>query len=118
MAGSPVRDATVWDILLWGLRQRQRFAVVGTSMLPWLKPGDEILVNRGAYRSSPPAVGDVVVVQSPQQQGLLLVKRVRAARGDGACFVQGDNPDYSTDSREFGWIGPELVVGQVICRFF
>ena len=35
----------------------------------------------------------------------------------GACFVQGDNPSYSRDSRRFGWVETELILGRVTSRF-
>lgn len=114
---SPIRNSTFWDIMLWLLRQRQRFQVVGVSMLPLLKPGDEILVDLWSYRYSTPTVGDVVVVKSPKQPHLNLVKRVVAVSRGGACFVQGDNRSKSTDSLDFGWVESQLMVGRVTSRF-
>jgi type IV secretory pathway protease TraF len=32
-------------------------------------------------------------------------------------FVRGDNPDESTDSRQFGWIDADQILGKVVCRF-
>jgi nickel-type superoxide dismutase maturation protease len=95
-------------------------------MLPLLQPGDEVLVNQRAYRRWPkagrrpsrPSVGDVVVVQSPEQPDLRLIKRVISIHPSGACFVQGDNSSHSTDSRAFGWVEPHLILGCVTSRFF
>lgn len=114
---SSIRDTNVWDIILWLLGRRQRFRVEGLSMLPLLQPGDEVLVNRQAYRHSRPSVGNVVIVQHPQQLNLCLIKRVIAINENGDCFVQGDNSNYSTDSRVFGWVKPELILGLVTCKF-
>lgn len=114
---SSIRDTNVWDIILWLLGRRQRFRVEGLSMLPLLQPGDEVLVNRQAYRHSRPSVGNVVIIQHPQQLHLCLIKRVIAINESGDCFVQGDNANYSTDSRVFGWVKPDLILGLVTCKF-
>ncbi len=115
---SQIRNSNFWDILLWLLRQRQRFRVVGISMLPLLLPGDEVLVDRCAYRRALPASDDVVVIISPDRPDIRLIKRVVAVHQNGACFVQGDNPSQSTDSRVFGWVEPHFILGRVTSRFF
>jgi signal peptidase I len=47
-------------------------------MLPILRPGDRLLVDRRAYRDRPPAVGDIVVLVDPEMPRRWLVKRVVA----------------------------------------
>ncbi|NET60122.1 MAG: signal peptidase I, partial [Symploca sp. SIO2E6] len=86
---SQIRNSNFWDLLLWLLRQRQRFRVAGVSMLPLLLPGDEVLVDQWAYRHSLPASEDVVVIRHPEHKDMRLIKRVIAVRQNGACFVQG-----------------------------
>ena len=86
-------------------------------MLPLLQPGDEVLVNPRAYHTVSPSPNDLVVAQHPHNPNLRLIKRVTAVLGDGACFVTGDNPKASTDSRTFGAIAPQQILGKVICRF-
>ncbi|MEB3273921.1 MAG: nickel-type superoxide dismutase maturation protease [Prochlorothrix sp.] len=113
----PVRNSNLWDLFLWLLRQRQRFQVAGASMLPGLRAGDEILVNPRSYRLRKPAIGEVVVLRSPRQPDLKMVKRVIAVADHGACFVQGDNRAQSTDSWTFGWVEPDLILGRVTSRF-
>lgn len=115
---SQIRSSNAIDILLWLLRQRQRFRVEGMSMLPLFHPGDEVLVDRRAYRRSLPSINDVVAIQSGERPDLLLIKRVISIRQNGACFVQGDNLSESTDSRVFGWVQPQLILGRVTSRFF
>ncbi|HEY9738578.1 MAG TPA: S24/S26 family peptidase, partial [Trichocoleus sp.] len=63
-----LRHSRLTDLLLWLLRQRLRLRVVGRSMLPLLRPGEEVLVDLWAYRGkaktgSPqhPQPGDIVV---------------------------------------------------------
>ena len=114
----PLRNSNFFDILLWLLRRRQRFCVVGVSMLPVLLPGNEVLVDPKAYKRAPPSPGDAIALISPNDSDLRLIKRVVSVRENGACFVLGDNPLQSTDSRSFGWVEPHLILGRVTCRFW
>jgi nickel-type superoxide dismutase maturation protease len=86
-------------------------------MWPLLQPGDEVLVKILADSHSQLSVGNLVIVQHPQQPHLCLIKRIIAVNEDGDFFVQGDNINYSTDSRVFGWVKPELILGFVTCKF-
>ena len=80
--------------------------VVGDSMLPTFRAGQLIALAR----ISSPHVGDVVMIR---HDGLEKLKRI--ARIDGVrVYVLGDNPDASTDSRQFGWIGVESIIGKVV----
>ncbi len=45
-------------------------------MVPTLRPGDRILVDPGAYRERPPAVGELVVLVDPEAPTRWLIKRV------------------------------------------
>ncbi|MGB3532385.1 MAG: nickel-type superoxide dismutase maturation protease [Microcoleaceae cyanobacterium] len=112
-----LKDSSLCDILLWLSRQRRRFRVTGLSMLPLLQPGDEILVNCHAYQHRHPQPGDIIIAQHPYKPQTRIVKRVTEVRADGACFVRGDNPAESTDSRAFGWMSSEQILGQVTSRF-
>jgi nickel-type superoxide dismutase maturation protease len=84
-------------------------------MLPVLQAGDQILVNPGAYRHSLPKVGDLVVAQHPEKADLRIVKRVALVFED-SCFLEGDNPQESTDSRSFGCVPLGLLLGCVTSR--
>jgi len=61
-----------------------RFRVEQRSMSPLLVPGDYVLVNRWAYRSRDPAVGDLVVFRDPERQGRYRCKRIAGATGSGS----------------------------------
>ena len=91
-----------------------RIEVHGGSMRPTLEPGDWCLATAGGRIKA----GDVVVLEPPGRPGLEVVKRVTGAPGDeglgfGQWFVEGDNPDASTDSREFGAIPRDAIKGRV-----
>ncbi len=109
-------DANAKELLLWALRRRDRFQVTGRSMVPLLKPGEEVLVDGCAYRGRRPEPGDLVVARHPARD-LKLVKRVVAVREDGACLLSGDNPRESSDSRQFGAVPLDHILGRVTCRF-
>jgi signal peptidase I len=167
------------------------FEVPSQSMLPTLRPGDRVWVNKLAYRRGRlPARGDIVVFPHPDT-GVLFVKRVVGLPGDRittlgrqvlldgapvetfstpldtqepalwgtawpaaaqmawatmpdtrahyrvmllpltlaswrlsgswvvppqAVFVMGDNRDDSSDSRAWGSVPLDTIIGQVVCR--
>jgi signal peptidase I len=99
------------------------------SMLPTLRPGDRLLVDLRAYRGRSPRPGEIVVVTDPTDRARWLVKRATAVGpasvGGGGTpggpndlpagwlWVQGDAEDASRDSRRFGPLPPESLVGRV-----
>ena len=94
-----------------------RYQVEGESMAPSLSAGERVLVNRTAYWFSKPRAGDLVAVRDPRQPDRLLIKRIEApASGDG-WLVLGDNPGASTDSRAFGPVRREHIIGKVWFRY-
>jgi nickel-type superoxide dismutase maturation protease len=93
-----------------------RFRISDASMEPGLRAGDYVLVNRWAYRSRSPSVGDVVVLRHPRESAIHIVKRVSAVPSPENLFVVGDNADGSEDSRVFGPVDRNLVVGRVWLR--
>lgn len=74
-------------------------------MHPTLKPGQLVLFTK----SRQPKVGDVVMVR---HNGMEKIKRITEIRGD-EVFVVGDNVGSSTDSRHFGWVKREDIVGKL-----
>lgn len=107
---APIADAIV--------RRLSRVEVAGASMAPSFAPGDLLLVDRRAYRLHPPRPGEVVVAHDPRDFDRLLVKRVARVHADGALDLHGDNPEASTDSRQFGPVPPYLVEGRVLARYW
>lgn len=87
-----------------------RFKVADSSMEPTFKEGDLLLVNRLAYLFRGPRIGDVVVLKDHE---MFLLKRVAAANGE-KVYVVGDNAAQSRDSRDFGWVKKENIIGKVL----
>ena len=91
----------------------RRFVVEDTSMRPALQPGDRLFV----FQWPRPKPGDLVVLKEPDRQRTFAVKRVARLEPNGDVVVQADNPNVSRDSREFGPVPRQLIVGRVIFRY-
>lgn len=87
--------------------------VDGQSMSPGIRHADLLLVLRGA----PVRPGDVVLLRRPDQPHVVVVKRAvtRLTRG---WWVAGDNPSLSDDSRTFGVVPGDMVLGRVLLRYW
>ncbi|MDQ3811796.1 MAG: nickel-type superoxide dismutase maturation protease [Chloroflexota bacterium] len=90
-----------------------RFVVADGSMQPALQPGDRVLVSRWTR----PRIGHIVVLRDPHTPWRFLIKRVASRTDDGRLVVVGDNPTASRDSRAFGAVPLELVVGRAVYRY-
>lgn len=90
----------------------RRAVVEGSSMAPTLRHGDTVVVWRLA-RVRP---GQIVVARRPDRPDLLVVKRARRLTAGGWWLI-GDNAGASDDSRVFGPVPAELVVGRVLWRY-
>ena len=97
--------------------RRKRFKVVGRSMLPLLQPEEEILIDPYAYQKQKPQINDVILTNHPGDTQLKIVKRVAGVAVDGSYFLIGDNPTASTDSRHWGRIDRQKIIGRVTNRF-
>jgi len=86
-------------------------------MIPHLQPGDELLVDPRAYRQQSPQVGDIVVAYRPDRTDITMIKRIAAVEQDGRLLLRGDNPTSSTDSRSFGPVPCENILGKVTSKF-
>ena len=110
-------DSGPFELLFWLLRLRKRVGVTGTSMIPDLQPGDELLVDSHAYRQQSPQVGEIVVALRPDRTGVTIIKRIAAIEQDGRLYLLGDNPTSSTDSRSFGSVPLQNILGKVTSKF-
>ena len=96
----------------------------GDSMVPAIKPGTILLVCRIFYgiklpgsqnyllRWGIPKEGDVVVFYTPL--GETAVKRCGKSPEDGFFYAIGDNSSYSYDSRNYGFVSNDSVIGRVL----
>lgn len=108
--------------------------VLDESMLPTLQPGDRLWVDRRAYRDRTPAVGDLVVLLDPELPSRWLVKRVAVvgpgvepaepgrpggvgAVPEGSVFVLSDATVPTRDSRSFGAVRIDTLVGRIYRRY-
>jgi signal peptidase I len=123
--------ALAWDAGALVRRARRgpwRVEVSGESMIPTLRPGDWLLVNPTPSRW--PRRGTLVVVREPASD-VVVVKRVAARPGDrvegpgGAPAVLGpaeawlasDAPGVAIDSRRYGPVDAERLLGRVAWRY-
>jgi nickel-type superoxide dismutase maturation protease len=89
-----------------------RVVVDGLSMIPVLAPGEHLLVRVGGVVRP----GGIVVARRPDRPDLLVVKRA-VERRDGGWWLAGDNPGASDDSRTFGVVPDDSIVGVAVLRY-
>ncbi len=94
-----------------------RFKISDRSMEPDFKQGDYVIVNRLSYIFKSPSNGDVVVFKHPKEKNKFLIKRILKTTNAGKYFAVGDNQKYSKDSRQFGPVKRNLIVGKVLFHF-
>lgn len=85
-------------------------------MSPLLSDGDVVFVDTRAYTTALPQVGELVVALHPYQRDLQIIKRVADVTDDRRVFLQSDNPSEGTDSRSFGAIPYDRLLGRVTAR--
>ncbi len=93
------------------------FFVPSASMYPALKPGQFILIDSWAYGDKHPAPGDVVVFRHVDTDKTL-VKRIAnwpdgKLQQNNLLYLLGDNANHSRDSRMFGGVKLDDIIGQV-----
>jgi signal peptidase I len=131
IAGAAVAAVAVAAAGVW---MRSRIVVVrvsGESMEPTLRGGDRVVVRRIAADRL--RTGQIVVLASPYRRrsarlrdGHWVIKRLAGLPGDpvwtdvvpaGHAVVLGDNAARSTDSREFGPVPLDRILGVVVRRY-
>ena len=91
---------------------RQHLRVVGNSMEETLSEGDLITYQRINPNNHELKIGDIVVASHPRINSKLIIKRIFKIY-QNKFDLRGDNFSSSTDSREWGLINLDLIVGKV-----
>ena len=89
--------------------------VEGNSMEPTFCQGDWLLVLWMKQAPDRVPLGSIAVIEREAHPGIFLIKRVQKAHA-GKYWVEGDHIE-STDSRAWGWITPNEIVGRILFRF-
>ena len=111
------------------LRRARPMRVVGQSMAPMLHDGTLVFVDESVYSRRAPQRGEIVAVRPAALGGTAVVKRISAGPdeqvrvlgrewrlGSDQYFVIGDYADDSLDSRKFGPVTQEELIGRVWLR--
>lgn len=83
--------------------------VYGNSMLPTLKQGNIVL----AVKKKRVKVNDLIIAKVNKKE---VVKRVKSITNDGSLYLLGDNLSQSTDSRTYGNVGKQNIIGVVLAK--
>jgi signal peptidase I len=96
----------------------EAFWIPSASMVPTLKYGDRVLVNKFIYRFTEPQRGDIIVFKSVEGDSEDLIKRVVGVPGDeisvrrGRLFVNGEPQRESYVNKKYpdrGFYAPHTV---------
>lgn len=120
--------AIVAPVRLWIAKP---FIVYGASMEPTLANGDYLIIDEISYKFHKPEKGDIVVFRYPLDPSKYFIKRIIGMPGeilefDGQTitlkeneyFVMGDNRNASSDSRVWGPVPENLLVGRTFIRLW
>lgn len=126
-SSKPKRPSSRSDAARQGWRRFGRLLRVhGHSMAPVLRPGQLVLIREDAYDAEPPRHGDIVAARPACFGGRALIKRLVGlpgervridARewqlGEDEYFLLGDRGEHSFDSRIFGPVSRQELIGPV-----
>jgi signal peptidase I len=113
----PAAAAVVLAVVLARAFVAEPFRIDSGSMLPTLRAGDQVLVDKRAYRDALPRRGDLVVFHAPRT-GHVTLKRAIGLPGDtvaiedGALVVNGrrrTEPYADPDAIDSVYFGPARV---------
>ena len=91
---------------------RQHLRVVGDSMKDIISAGDLIIYKKINLKNIDLEVGDIVVASHPKIKNKLIIKRIYRIY-QNKFDLRGDNFLFSNDSREWGLIQLDLIIGKV-----
>ncbi len=118
IAGLPQADKGLFQkpdlftLLTLIIGYRQHLRVVGNSMEGTLKEGDLITYKKLNQKNIDLEIGDIVVASHPKTKNKLIIKRIHRIY-QNKFDLRGDNFLSSTDSRDWGLIEFDLIIGKV-----
>jgi signal peptidase I len=105
----------------------QPFIVHGSSMVPTFESGDYLIIDEITYQFRGPERGEVIVFRYPQNPSQFFIKRVAGLPGEtingtklpqNEYYVLGDNTFASSDSRYWGPVKSNLIIGRAVLRLW
>ena len=83
-------------------------------MEPSLSIGDIVFVETWAYKKATPQTGDIVVFKRKEKSAVLIkrISKTRTTEKGTEIWVLGDNAARSQDSRTFGWVQTDYLLGK------
>jgi signal peptidase I len=95
------------------------YRIPSESMVPTLRPGDRVLVDRVSYHLRDPERGDVIVFHYPEDPEVVFIKRVVGVPGDvlevrsGRLYVNGKKAAEPYVRRTGGRVDPTVAQAAV-----
>jgi len=109
----------------------QPFLVSGASMEPTFQNGNYLIVDEISYHLRAPKKNEVVIFRYPKDPSKFFIKRIIGLPGESVTengkttfldndeyFVMGDNRDASSDSRIWGPVKEDLIIGRAFIRLW
>jgi signal peptidase I len=109
----------------------QPFIVSGASMEPTFENGDYLIVDELSFHLRDPKKGEVIIFRYPLNPSKFFIKRVmglpnetiyinnnKIILNEEEYFVLGDNRQASSDSRIWGSVNKNLIVGRAFLRLW
>ena len=85
-------------------------------MFPTLKDGDIIFFKNYEKENSILIVGQIVIFNHPLKK-IRLIKRIKFIKNN-SIELFGENIEFSDDSRKFGLVNDEYIIGIVTSKLF
>ena len=83
-------------------------------MSPTFREGDKVFYKKYLINKSNLKVGQIVIFRHPLQDRIQ-IKRIKQIK-ENCIEVIGDNSKYSTDSKSFGFVQNEKIIGIVTSK--